>query len=1258
MGLEEIRMRLVEKADLVSETEEKEYMLEQLRTTLTSKLPEFQRLDSMFTQLQESRRLGMEGRRVASVNRSRNTSAMNIQSSSALDELQLSGYLQYPELQGNENLTDSDRTCREYDQQILQLLENLYSKIPAEAQKVRSDLEDYVGLQQDLRRQDQLIHSNIITVESRLIPDNRAAEKLVLLARFEVDHAKKALFELVDEEEHLIGLYEQAMHAEEAKRAEVRATKFQKEQDEFERLTKQDKKTEVQLQILRERAEQIHSQLSKFHQVKEKLDFWKARISAKEQIDRLRLRLEKLHVHKMETDNLIIKVNFLEERPSVGGRPSSKSRSTSRRKKFQISLPGSKHELFDCTDIEKRKFPGVSVENLHLLDLPNEQGDNSGEDYFGVKYDNEIGFPTFGKEHRDFESSEPGKGKYFSQEVIGSKNRVKDFNSGEIEPDWQNSDELPQATVEARGRAEIKLFHGEPQARNESKKSTKQTSRVLIQQASGFSNPVAEIFTKRTLIPKDYYEHMSPESSVAHNPASLGQTNNRKLFEEKKHRHLDHESAPCYTDDEEQHTLQLQMSPAYQGNTDLHDGNQMSQSPSRTESDSRFRRGSNATSLQVKANQHNRSKSIESQNISSVSRHILQSNLQSPSALDLLKWGSGQSNANMQDNSYFTQAFSKKGLNNPGSSSAAKHDLSSRREDTLLRSAGKHFPGASRVTSVSRNSRQRDNHESQKKPLRADSNTEAIHHNKKSTQSSLMMDTRLANSHSAVHIDKKVKEKFRREIQEISSKVRKGARSTEASVIKREGQAVVTIAKMAANSQGFVSSSSKLKQQEPTAHSITKNQQIEEMRQSTGIFIKDMKEPQESRASSITQKELHFNPVQSYFLKKQSPKGTGNLTQTMNRTVETGSVDTWQLSNQNTFSRAPSEIGPATGPGSQNAPAFHEAPSHTVNQPYSAASKRYLLAKTANYATGGVYSQRMPGQLSDKLGEQARQNQPKKPQLIAAPANFKKTPSVDLTSVNKGVHASSGSASRNSRRSPHPQTQRSRGNEGPKTSTGFVFPAKPTRSEKPLSLEGNHSKVGQISIPQAKPVDKKQNPVSAPDSAETRKTEEGGWKPRTIRVLHRSELSEQILGKTKANSVYSPFMSRSKSPRQLGFRDYSLKIEQDTTLLRPELILTLSVNFPSQQTQTTHGGGNQARYFASQLEKVIYPSSTTDFLKRIKSSQVYVPPQSGDPKQEHSSVHLPITLSFLGGKKLDLIATSTADLEVFKQLKAFCGLKN
>ena len=72
--------------------------------------------------------------------------------------------------------------------------------------------------------------------------------------------------------------------------------------------------------------------------------------------------------------------------------------------------------------------------------------------------------------------------------------------------------------------------------------------------------------------------------------------------------------------------------------------------------------------------------------------------------------------------------------------------------------------------------------------------------------------------------------------------------------------------------------------------------------------------------------------------------------------------------------------------------------------------------------------------------------------------------------------------------------------------------------------------------------------------------------------------------------------------------------------------------------------------------KIAYPSSTTDFLKRVKSSQVYIPPK-GESTSEGSGVNLPISLWLEGGRKLDLMVTQVADLDFFRELKLSLGLK-
>ena len=1167
MGLEEIRMRLVEKADLVSEIEEKEYLLEQLRRDLAANLSGFQQLDGIFVQLQENRRLSLEGKRVVTVNKSRNASTLNIQSSSVLDDIHSvsshAGTEQAGMLAAHQ---DSDRACRQFDEQISTMMEHLYSKIPAEDEQTRSSLEDYIGLQQDMRMQDQRIHGNIVTVESRLIPESRAAEKMVLLARFEVEEAKKVLFELVDEEEHLIGLYEQAMKAEEIKKSEIKATRFQKEQEEFDRLNKQDKKVTVQLQILRERVDQISTNLSQLVQVKEKLDFCKTRISAKQQIDKLRSKLDKLHVQKMEIDNTIIKINFLEEKPAVGGaRGSSKSRSNSRRKKFQFSLPCSKQDLFEDRESDFKRFPGVSVQNLHALDLQDDQMEGSDGEYFRVKYDNEIGFPTFGKDHKDPESGDSNKAKYFSQEIIGSNDKSHEFAIRKLEPEWQNSAELEAGFIHKQGQAEIKLFPGNLMENSSSQRSPQPSAR----------NPGAhhskdklkfnsDIFKKRSLIPRDYYERQSPESSSTYNQSAWGLVNHQKLFQDKqRNRNMELEQGVEYTDTEDQKATLFDADHNQVLDGVLGDRHPFSQSPSQTGSDERFRRGSNTTSLQLQGQKHhNRSKSIESQNISSVSRHILHSNLQSPSGLDALKWTVHPNpTPYVQDNSYFTQAFSKKGMNPLGTGSASKADTGSRKELAAMRSSSKHFATAKRTVSVSKDSDLRGQGDSQQKQVGKSGDRQLLSHRSGAGNVEIVGDKRIGttSSQSVIQIDKRVKDKFRREIQVISSKVKKGFKSTEVSVVKKEPENLNTVMSKFAGSQGNLMSSGKLRSN-PSSNppsNTTKHQESEEPRQSTGIYIQDMKEPSEARRdrdSSLPQKEARFNPAQSYFLKKQSPNGNTKLPVQVNKTTDHGSADTWQLSNQNTLSIHASEnMGNFGFPG-QNLPGFHEAPAQQSAQPYSAASKRYLLAKTANYASGGVYSKRVTGPLVEKLSEASRN--PTSSKQTSVQSNFKKAPSVDLPTGFRQA-TSSVSVSKTSRKSPIPQKHG--GSDHTKNPVGIVIPPKPQRITTQQSVEIGTTRQPQLHHQRSNVENKKMVPGS--DIHHGKRSEEHFGQPQTMRVLHRSELTEQLLGKMKGNSIYNPFTSRSKSPRQFGFKDYILKIETlNQTLGRQDTLLNLTVS--------------------------------------------------------------------------------------------------
>jgi len=330
MVMEDVRRRLLDRADLVSNVEEKEYALEVLKEDLLKRIPSFTQLEGLFTSLIQLRRENLESKRKTTLASTSLNNTMIIHnradnsfcSKNHTLNLHTSGYQNIEE----EDNPVLDRAIRSIDTQIEEYLSTLI--LPTEDSDAAFKLlAEYIDLQSSLRNLDNRLHKNIINVENNLQSSKKQIDRSTAQARLSLQDAKERLLDLVDEEEEIIQAYE-AIMANRPDVSKILRAKYPKKYALLDRCKSELAPLEAQIAQKDSKRSAIVKKLQKLEEKQRLVKFWKEHSVQQEEIDLLLEKQEKLQIQKLELDNRIIKLNFLKSDETVKGIGKSSNRAS------------------------------------------------------------------------------------------------------------------------------------------------------------------------------------------------------------------------------------------------------------------------------------------------------------------------------------------------------------------------------------------------------------------------------------------------------------------------------------------------------------------------------------------------------------------------------------------------------------------------------------------------------------------------------------------------------------------------------------------------------------------------------------------------------------------------------------------------------------------------------------------------------------------------------------------------------------------
>ena len=289
---EEIRMRLVERAEQVSSLEEKEYHLDRLKDSLKLRVSNFEQIDRLFEQLKEKRRGHFEEVRKASV------SANGPQLLQRWDGSRTSKELSQEE-------EDFEADCRFVDCQIEQQLSSLDIK----SEDDFCDLGDYIEAQNHLAAVDAKLHRRLVEVESCLMLRLREQEKGVSNARLTLEETNKGMLDYLDEEDCLIHRHHEVM-ADRSGAMKLFRQLHRAEYSQLEALKREACELQGQAERLSREQTALQEAIDMAEARKYLVTFWKSNHGIIKELNHLQEEIEKKQRQKSQVDSQIIKCNF------------------------------------------------------------------------------------------------------------------------------------------------------------------------------------------------------------------------------------------------------------------------------------------------------------------------------------------------------------------------------------------------------------------------------------------------------------------------------------------------------------------------------------------------------------------------------------------------------------------------------------------------------------------------------------------------------------------------------------------------------------------------------------------------------------------------------------------------------------------------------------------------------------------------------------------------------------------------------------
>ena len=381
MCVEEIRMRLMERADMVSDCEEKEIALENMKQSELAKIKGFRELDSVFSKYIETRREFYENKRKITLNNSL-ASSVSLRRIDSFLGSQLSA-----------DDVDVERLNKFYDNEI----ENRLSRMNLESNDQYHMLGEYLDLQSALKKSDLKLSRNILMVENQLRFQSKSFDQAIVGASKILSDAKLSMLDLVDEEENLIQTYDEIIRNQPDAKPLLKK-QYRKEYEELSGKKRELASCKHVVRILEEKQTEAHELEKKAIETRKLASQWEEQLQVKERLKELHSELERLQIKKLDLDNMIIKLNFMksDERIAAVSRETSRSRLSrnSRANSLSQKLLGFKNRMSGCNLLSNKK-----------LQLFPDKRDKSSENSIFSNLNNPFGKPISNGNSTSFESN-------------------------------------------------------------------------------------------------------------------------------------------------------------------------------------------------------------------------------------------------------------------------------------------------------------------------------------------------------------------------------------------------------------------------------------------------------------------------------------------------------------------------------------------------------------------------------------------------------------------------------------------------------------------------------------------------------------------------------------------------------------------------------------------------------------------------------------------------------------------------------------
>ena len=207
MVTEEIRARLVERADLLGNQEELEVIIEELKKSLDKKVNFFEKLDSEYTLYIQNRRSYYGSARDNLDFRAEEHAGLEASNKKSIRSTEFT--VQY----------DPEADLRRLHLDFSAMAESLLEHMEAEDEEAFQFFGDYLEAQEKLRALDEKMFKNILKVNQELIPKYEEVARQVHGTRSELEEKNKIMLQLVERQDRFVSEAEESRPEEDSGRS-------------------------------------------------------------------------------------------------------------------------------------------------------------------------------------------------------------------------------------------------------------------------------------------------------------------------------------------------------------------------------------------------------------------------------------------------------------------------------------------------------------------------------------------------------------------------------------------------------------------------------------------------------------------------------------------------------------------------------------------------------------------------------------------------------------------------------------------------------------------------------------------------------------------------------------------------------------------------------------------------------------------------------------------------------------------------------